>query len=188
VWLDEVKGHYGEDLKLNWRNFSLQQVNAKDPGDWRVWEEEDYTSTRSLMASIAGEAAKRQGVELFDKFFLALLTERHGGSRAPLNDDSFFIRLAEECGLDAEQFKSDMKDPKLVDIIANDHTEAVEVHGAFGTPTFIFANGQSAYLKTFIPPAEESVDAFKHFLGLFESRPYIGEVKRPQPPWPKGAV
>jgi hypothetical protein len=81
-----------------------------------------------------------------------------------------------------------MKDPKLVDIIANDHTEAVEVHGAFGTPTFIFANGQSAYLKTFIPPTEESVDAFKHFLGLFESRPYIGEVKRPQPPWPKGAV
>ena len=105
-----------------------------------------------------------------------------------MNDDSIFIKLAEECGLDIEQFKSDMKDPKLVEIIANDHTEAVDVHGAFGTPTFIFGNGQSAYLKTFIPPAEESVDAFNHFLGLFESRPYIGEVKRPQPPWPKGAV
>ncbi|SVA92305.1 uncharacterized protein METZ01_LOCUS145159 [marine metagenome] len=173
---------------MNWRNFSLQQINAKDPGDWRVWQEEDYTSTRSLMASIAGEAAKRQGDELFDKFFLALLTERHGGSRAPLNDDSMFIKLAEGCGLNIEQFKSDIKDPKLVEIIANDHTEAVDIHGAFGTPTFVFGNGQSAYLKTFIPPEEESVDAFKHFLGLFESRSYIGEVKRPQPPWPKGAV
>ena len=61
MWLDKVKGHYGEYLKLNWRNFSLQQINAKDPGDLRVWQEEDYTSTRSLMASIAGEAAKRQG-------------------------------------------------------------------------------------------------------------------------------
>ena len=140
------------------------------------------------MASIAGEAAKRQGDELFDKFFLALLTERHGGSRAPLNDDSMFIKLAEGCGLNIEQFKSDIKDPKLVEIIANDHTEAVDIHGAFGTPTFVFGNGQSAYLKTFIPPEEESVDAFKHFLGLFESRSYIGEVKRPQPPWPKGAV
>ncbi|MEC7734392.1 MAG: DsbA family selenoprotein, partial [Chloroflexota bacterium] len=40
----------------------------------------------------------------------------------------------------------------------------------------------------FIPPEEESVDAFKYFLGLFENRSYIGEVKRPQPPWPKGAV
>jgi len=188
VWLDKVKEHYGDDLKLNWRNFSLQQINAKDPGDWRVWQEEDYTSTRSLMASIAGEAAQRQGDELFDKFFLALLTERHGGSRAPLNDDSMFIKLAEGCGLNIEQFKSDIKDPKLVEIIANDHTEAVDIHGAFGTPTFVFGNGQSAYLKTFIPPEEESVDAFKHFLGLFESRSYIGEVKRPQPPWPKGAV
>ncbi len=188
MWLDKVKEHYGDDLKLNWRNFSLQQINAKDPGDWRVWQEEDYTSTRSLMASIAGEAAKRQGDERFDKFFLALLTERHGGSRAPLNDDSMFIKLAEGCGLNIEQFKSDIKDPKLVEIIANDHTEAVDIHGAFGTPTFVFGNGQSAYLKTFIPPEEESVDAFKHFLGLFESRSYIGEVKRPQPPWPKGAV
>ena len=35
---------------------------------------------------------------------------------------------------------------------------------------------------------EESVSAFEHYLGLFENRPYIGEVKRPQPPWPKGAV
>ena len=25
VWLDKVKEHYGEDLQLNWRNFSLQQ-------------------------------------------------------------------------------------------------------------------------------------------------------------------
>ena len=34
VWLDKVKKHYGENLQLNWRNFSLQQINAKDPGDW----------------------------------------------------------------------------------------------------------------------------------------------------------
>ena len=50
VWLDKVKKHYGENLQLNWRNFSLQQINAKDPGDWKVWQEEDYTTTRSLMA------------------------------------------------------------------------------------------------------------------------------------------
>ncbi|MDC0035679.1 DsbA family protein [Chloroflexi bacterium] len=188
MWLDKVKEHYGENLQLNWRNFSLQQINAKDPGEWRVWQEKDYTETRSLMASIAGEAAKRQGSALFNKFFLALLTERHGGARAPLNDQSFLVRLAEKCGLDVDKFQSDMEDEELVKIIAEDHTEATEVHGAFGTPTFIFDNGQSAYLKTFIPPEEESVSAFEHFLGLFENRPYIGEVKRPQPPWPKGAV
>ena len=103
-----MKEHYGEDLQLNWRNFSLQQINAKDPGDWRVWQEEDYSTTRSLMASIAGEAAKRQGPESFNKFLLALLTARHGGDRAPLNDESLFVQIAEECGLDVEKFKSDI--------------------------------------------------------------------------------
>ena len=76
------------------------------------------------------------------KFFLALLTERHGGARAPLNDQSVLVRLAEKCGLDVDKFQSDMEDEELVKIIAEDHTEATEVHGAFGTPTFIFDNGQ----------------------------------------------
>ena len=188
VWLDTVKEEIGDDLDLNWRNFSLQQINAKDAGDWKVWEEEDYTETRSLLAAIAGEAAKRQGKEAFNKFFLSLLTERHGGNRAPLNDNEVFLKIAGESGLDTSQFKQDLNDPELVKIVADDHIEATEVHGAFGTPTFIFPNGQAAYIKTFIPPENESLKTFEHFLGMFSQRSYIGEVKRPQPPWPKGAV
>ena len=53
MWLDTVKKK-NPDLTLNWRNFSLQQVNAKDPGEWRVWNETDLVGARSLMASIAG--------------------------------------------------------------------------------------------------------------------------------------
>ena len=187
MWLDTVKKH-NPDLVLNWRNFSLQQVNTKEPGDWRVWDETDLEGTRSLMASSAGEAAKKQGREAFDNFFLALLIERHGGNRIPLNDNDKFISIAEACGLDPVRFKNDLQDPGILKIIENDHTEATEVHGAFGTPTFIFENGQSAYLKTFIPPEPEADKTFEHFLGLFSDRSYIGEVKRPQPPWPKGAV
>ena len=105
-----------------------------------------------------------------------------------MNDNNVFVKVAEDCGLDINRFESDLNDGSIVDIIAKDHTEATEVHGAFGTPTFIFENGQSAYLKTFIPPENESMEAFEHFVGLFSERSYIGEIKRPQPPWPKGAV
>ena len=70
-------------------------------------------------------------------------------------------------------------------IIANYH-ETVGFASSQGQ--FIFENGQSAYIKTFIPPEEESLEAFEHFIGLMSNRSYIGEVKRPQPPWPKGAV
>ena len=119
MWLDIVKKEREGSLRLNWRNFSLQQINQQDPGNWRVWNEDDFTKTRSLMASIAGEAAKRQGQEAFDRFLLALLKERHGGNRVPLNDNNVFVKIAEDCGLDINKFKNDLNDGSIVDIIAN---------------------------------------------------------------------
>ena len=173
MWLAPVVSHYSGDLKLRWRNFSLEQINATNGDSGKVWDEEDLTKTRSLLSSVAGEAARRQGKDAFDAFFLRLLTERHGGNRIPLNDIGLLV---------------DLRDPRLLTIVKDDHREATESHGIFGTPTFVFSNGQSAYLKTFIPPEDQGLETFHHFLGLFMERSYIGEVKRPQPPWPKGAL
>ena len=69
--------------------------------------------------------------------------------------------------------------------IRKDHEEAVEKYGVFGTPTFVFENGQSAFIKTLMPPEEDAHKAFNDFIALFGDRDYIGEIKRPQPPWPK---
>jgi hypothetical protein len=30
------------------------------------------------------------------------------------------------------------------------------------------------------------MSAFKDFMGIASSRKYFGELKRPQPPWPRG--
>ena len=166
----------------------MEQINATDVGDWKVWYETDLTKTRSLSASVAGEAARRQGEDAFYSFFLKLLTERHGGNRIPLNDMGLLVDLAKDVGLNVTQLEKDIRDPSLISIISEDHIEATEKHGIFGTPTFVFPNGQSAYVKTFIPPEDQGMKTFEHFLGLFMERSYIGEVKRPQPPWPKGAL
>ena len=188
MWLDPIVTHFSGDLKLRWKNFSLEQINAENGGDWKVWDETDLGKTRSLTASVAGEAARRQGDSAFHSFFLRLLTERHGGNRFPLNDMGLLVDLANELGLDVMQFERDIRNPELRSKIKEDHNEATERHGIFGTPTFVFANGQSAYLKTFIPPENQGLETFEHFLGLFMERSYIGEIKRPQPPWPKGAL
>ena len=176
-------------MEITWKNFSLQQVNSKEGPEWKVWEQPDTHEARSLVAAIAGEAARRQGEAAYERFHLALLTARHGGEeRIALNRKGPLIGIAEEVGLDVDRFREDLKDPELVKIIARDHTEASDKHGVFGTPTFLFETGNSVYLKTFIPPVEDSVEFFDHFVGLMSGRSYIGEVKRPQPPWPKGAV
>ena len=189
MWLDRVKQVYGKDLQITWKNFSLEQVNSKSGPEWKVWEQPDEYSSRSLVSLRAGEAARLQGQQAFERFHLALLTARHGGSgRIALGDPGPLADLAGEVGLDAARLQEDLKDRALLANIGKDHTEAVSIHGAFGTPTFVFENGSSAYLKTFIPPEEDSVSFFEHFVGMMAHSTYVGELKRPQPPWPKGAL
>ena len=74
----------------------------------------------------AGLAARNQGQELFDKFHMAVLFARHGGERRNIGDVDVLLDIASGCGLDIDQLKTDMSDPALVDVIAGDHTNAVE--------------------------------------------------------------
>ena len=192
MWLDKVKKAYGDNLNIKWRNFSLEQNahNLKEglDSDWKVWEQDDPSQGRSLLSQIAAEAAKRQGDELHAKFHLALLIARHGGEgRLSLGDEDAILRVAEDAGLDTGRLREDMKDPELRRIIGEDH-EAAIADGIFGTPTYIFENGNMAYLKAFIPEDEDAVASFEHYIALANHRNYFGEIKRPQPPWPKGVL
>ena len=188
MWLDRVQKADAGRLHITWKSFSLEQTNSVNSPDWKVWDQPDAYDSRSLLSLRAGEAAKLQGPEAFQRFHLALLIARHGGGRVSLRDPEPLIAVARDVGLDVQRFESDLADRGLLCMIARDHTEAVEKHGIFGTPTFVFENGGSAYLKTFIPPAQDSVEFFDHFVALVADRSYVGEIKRPQPPWPKGAV
>ena len=189
MWLDRVKHQYGSELDVRWRHFQLDQVNSKREPEWKVWEQPDHHESRSLVAAMASESVRRNEPRLFDAFHLALLTGRHGGNgRIPLNQEAPIMELANGVGLNTDLLARDLQDLSLLEAVGRDHTEAVEEHGAFGTPTFIFENGNAVYLKSFIPPKEESVSFFEEFVSMMGGRSYIGELKRPQPPWPKGAV
>ena len=192
MWLDKVKKAYGDNLNITWRNFSLEQNahNLKEglESDWKVWDDDDPAERRSLVAQIAAEAAKRQGEEAHAKFHLALLTARHGGEgRLSLSDEDAILEVAANAGLDTGRMREDMKDPELRRIIGEDH-EAAIADGIFGTPTYIFENGNMAYLKAFIPEDEDAVASFEHYIALANHRNYFGEIKRPQPPWPRGVL
>ncbi len=192
MWLDKVKKAYGDNLNITWRNFSLEQ-NAHNlreglDSEWKVWDQDDPSQGRSLLSQIAAEAAKRQGDDAHAAFHLALLTARHGGEgRISLGDEEAILKVAEEAGLDSAQMREDMKDPELKRIIAEDHEAAIS-DGIFGTPTYIFENGNMAYLKAFIPEDEDAVASFEHYIALANHRNYFGEIKRPQPPWPRGVL
>ena len=117
---------------------------------------------------------------------MALLKARHE-DRRNLEEEETVLDAARVAGLDLARFREDLADKQLLEDIARSHTKAVEEQGVFGVPTFVFPNGASTFLKTYAPPTnEEAKEMFGSLWKVMENFKYVGEMKRPQPPWPQG--
>jgi len=177
--LDAVRRSGQRNLDVGWRYFSLTQVNSKDDG-WTVWGAPASEKVRGRFAFQAAEAARRQ--ERFDEFHRGLLLARHR-DRLEIDDVSVVEDVAAEAGLGIERFRRDVADPSILDALARDHREAVTVHGVFGTPTLVFADGASAYVRLAESAAENGVlEVFDRVVTVAAAEPRILEIKRPHKP------
>ena len=188
-WLAQVREARGADaFHARWRPFSLEQINQTVGPEHKVWEVAEEEMPGGIMAHRAGRAALRQGEEAFARFHPLLLKARHE-DRADLADRAVLEAVAGSAGLAVDRFKQDLADPSTLTEIVESHTASVAEHGVFGTPTFVFANGAGAFLKL-IKPGDpgEAVRFFDALVEVMEAGLFIGEIKRPQPPWPKGVL
>ena len=184
--MKQARGTDEDPIEINWKPFSLEQVNQKVGPDYKAWDEANDDLAASLWGLRAGMAAKRQGEDAMRRYMPLLLRARHE-ERKDLGDKALLKELAAQADLDLERFERDLEDRTTLDEIAASHTEAVEERGVFGTPTFVFENGASAFLKMIRPRSpEEAANAFDSLVDLMQGEVFVGEVKRPQPPWPKG--
>ena len=161
-------------------------MNQKVGEGYKVWEEPAENLPPGMWGLRASVAARRQGAEPHDRFLFLLLKARHV-DRKELGDKEMLCGVAEEAGLDVARFREDLEDPVTLQEVADSHAEAVEQYGVFGTPTFIFSGGGYAFLKMLRPDnPEDAAKAYDTLMDLMESELFVGEVKRPQPPWPRG--
>ena len=174
---------------MDWQPFSLAQVNSKEGEDFKYWEQPGVLdgTDNTLLAHRAGLAAKRQGRQAFESFFMSLLKARHEDKK-DLDDPAVIDEALAVSGIDAGRFREDMLDRELLKELGESHTKAVEEYGAFGVPTYVFPSGQAAFIKMFIPPAEESAEVYDSLMKMAGDLKHVGEVKRPQPPWPHGVI
>ena len=178
--LDAVQ-RSGRDIEVGWRYFSLTQVNSKDDG-WTVWAAPASEQVRGRLGFQAAEAARRQG--RFEAFHLPLLLARHRDQR-DIDDVSVVEQVAAGAGLDLNRLEADLGDPALLDALARDHTQAVREHGVFGTPTFVFEDGASAYVRlSEAVNGHGAVDVFDRLVAVAAAEPRILEIKRPRRPSP----
>ena len=172
----------GNRLQVNWRYFPLEQVNSAEGPDWKLWEQPDSHRSRGRPAFQAAIAARKQGDEAFRRFHLALLRAKHEQGQDH-GKQKTLLAVAEEVGLDREAFERDMSDRSLLPVIGEDYTEARERVGVFGTPTFVFPNGEAIYVKLKpAPPKGDAVALFEQLLAIGRDRPFVLEWKRPTKP------
>src|SRR5216684_3652482 len=168
-------------LDVRWRYFSLTQVNSKDEG-WTVWDAPAGERVRGRLAFMAAEAARRQ--DRFEPFHATLLRARHEG-RINIDEVEAIEQVAEDSGLELGRFRRDIDDPAILVALARDHRHAVGAHGVFGTPTFVFPNGASAYIRLAeAPTGSDALQVFDRLIAVASDEPRILEIKRPTKPSP----
>lgn len=177
--LDAVQASGARPVEVRWRYFSLTQVNSKDDG-WTLWNAPASEPVRGRLGFQAAEAARRQG--RFDDLHMPLLEARHR-DRLDIDDPAVIERVATDVGLDMRRFGTDMAASDLLESVARDHREAVERHGIFGTPTLLFADGASAYIRL-AERVEEgaALEVFDRLMSIAAEEPRILEIKRPRRP------
>tara|TARA_Y100000590_G_C15466576_1_gene918476 strand:+ start:85 stop:642 length:558 start_codon:yes stop_codon:yes gene_type:complete len=184
--LRDLKNELGDQLSINWRSFLLEQVNNKNGDDWKAWEQSSDYISRGIWPLRGGIASSYISEDYRDIFSNAIMEKKHV-DRHDVRSREYVIDLAVECGMNKNEFSKYLDSDQTMDSIIQDHLFAEKL-GIFGTPTFYSDTLGVLFVKMFTPPKEESVEVFNHLLGVSENKKYLGEIKRPQPPWPRGAI
>jgi len=144
----------GDGLAINWRYFSLEQVNNIVGGEWKIWEQpEDYPSM-GLPAFKAAEASRRQGEDAFMRLHMMLYEARHKNHKN-ISDIDGIVKIAESSGIDITRFKKDLYAKDILKKLEEDHTYAVETLKIFGTPTLVFPDNETIFLRLVpVPPPD----------------------------------
>lgn len=180
-WLFDVQKELGDDLEIDWRYFSIEQVNKAEDAP-NVWEHPNDGSSSTVRAFQGVHAAGKQGRDQYLAYMAALYNQRHINKRN-LGTQQILEETATQVGLDLDQFREDLKSDEVFGIFQNDHTEAVEKYGIFGVPTIMFESEECAYLRIKVgEPPVDAVAYWNEFIELVRDRPTILEVKRPNRP------
>jgi 2-hydroxychromene-2-carboxylate isomerase len=178
AWLDEAQ-RQDPDLQVNWRCFSIEQVNAGLGPEWKLWEQPAEYPSYGLLGLRAGVAARRQGGAPFLAFHKAAGGARHVQKRT-LTRRATIAEMAREAGLDMDRFLRDLDDPHTLAEVGREHEQGVHLFGVFGTPTIVTPRGGALYVQLDdIPGPEQALPLLADVLRYADDRPFIQEIKRP---------
>jgi len=166
---DEFRG----ELQLTWKAFLLRPYPkqrsiekfreytqswlrpASHPGGgrFRPWASDEPGPSHSVPPQVAVKAAARQGG--FDRFHLAVMDAYFWENR-DISNPSVLVEVAAACGLDPAGFSVSLQDEELLQLVLDEHNEAVEA-GVTGVPTVVAPGG-------FQIPGAQDLSFYRHLV------------------------
>ncbi len=173
LWIRTVRDLTG--LVINWRFFSLEEVNRAE-GKKHPWERE-WSYGWSMMR--IGALLRREGMERLDDWYAAAGRALHAEGDKPHHPEVARQILA-RMGLDPGLVDAAIADPTTGDEVHADHLRVVKA-GGFGVPTLFFPDGQCIFGPVLIhPPAGQAAVRLWDAVVAWTEFPNLYEIQRPK--------
>jgi 2-hydroxychromene-2-carboxylate isomerase len=174
-WIREVRGR--RDVQVNWRFFSLEEVNRED-GKKHPWER-PWSYGWSLLRIAALLKRGPDGNDAVDRFYAAAGAALHEDGRKVHTPDGAAAVL-ESCGLDPAAVEAAIGDGTTHADVRADHQRVLDL-GGFGVPTMVL-DGRAVLFGPVITPAPVGPAAGRLWdaVAAWSEFPHLYELRRPK--------
>jgi predicted DsbA family dithiol-disulfide isomerase len=179
--LQNIRDGVDGGLEIGWKAFSIEQQNNEKGPDFNLWDHPEHPCL-GIPALTAAKAAQNQGEDLFLKFHCAVFKARHEQFKN-ISSPQVLMDIARNAGLDMDRFAQDLLKTETRQAVGQDHLYGKNRHNLFGVPTLTVFDKGPVYIKiNSIPDSiEEQLSLFELITQIAAKRPYLTEIKRPDP-------
>jgi predicted DsbA family dithiol-disulfide isomerase len=176
-WLRNVETAGALDADVEWKTFSLENVNLPEDGDAdELWS--TATERRGLVPAAAAKYVQTQAPDSFAAFQKAMFDARHV-EHEKIGEPEVTAKVLSGVGLDGDAIASEVtSDSKWLEAARADHDEAASL-GIFGVPSFVFGDAPPAFVRLLeITEGERAVEIYQRVKSSAADS-LIHEIKRP---------
>jgi protein-disulfide isomerase-like protein with CxxC motif len=175
-----VQKQLGDDLRIAWKAFLLEQANSRRGDEWKAWTDNRFTSRDIPPHEAVKSVLATHGEDAFQRYHIAVFRAYHVDKRDIANPLEL-LAIAREVGLDTEVLAEDLRTRKYRDAVGADHEEGDTEHNIFGVPTILFDGQEPSFVKLAAGEWEgtDDVELFYALSNMVATRPYVMEVKKP---------
>ena len=173
LWIREVRDRTG--LEVNWRFFSLEEINRQE-GKKHPWERE-WSYGWSMMR--IGVLLRRRSMADLEAWYARAGRALHVDGHKP-HEKAVARHLLAEIGLDPELVDQAIADPTTGDEVLAEHQRVVDA-GGYGVPTMFFGDGQCLFGPVLVdPPTGEAALRLWDAVVAWTEFPHLYELQRPK--------